>query len=164
MSRRHVSFPSLPLQLLFGVQRRSTNDTQQLYTPYIYTEDLITMTRRVRSSCLRAACDCHYTGDLILIIIVVTGIVVLSIVGPHNVYTAFTTARGSLVSLLGVPEYGSADWTFLACTTAEPGPSYWNRIKSNQCKGRSRVLLKAMLHHDLPSQVFQSLHLVPTSP
>lgn len=105
------------------------------------------MTRRVGSSCLRARRGRHYTRDLILII-VVTGIVVLSIVGPHNVYTAFTTARGSLASLLGVPEYGSADSTFLACTTAEPGSSHWNRINSTQCKGTSRVLLKAMLHHD----------------
>ena len=106
------------------------------------------MMRRVGSSCLRARRGRHCTGDLISII-VVTGIVVLSIVGPHNVYnTAFTTARGSLGSFLGVPGYGSADSTPLSCTTAEPGSSHWNRTNSTQCKGTSRVLLKAMLHHD----------------
>ena len=101
------------------------------------------MTPRVGSSCLRAARGRPYTRDLILII-VVTGIVALSIVGPQNVYTAVTTAGGSLTSLL---EYDSADSTFLACATAGPGSSHWNRMNSTQCKGASKVVLKAMLHH-----------------
>ncbi|KAF2166307.1 hypothetical protein M409DRAFT_55151 [Zasmidium cellare ATCC 36951] len=92
------------------------------------------MRRRDGCSCLRAVRGRYYTGDLILIV-VVTGIVVLSTVGPHNVYTAFTTVRSSLASLLGVPEYDSADSTFLACTLAEPVSSHRNRIDSSQCKG-----------------------------
>lgn len=108
-----------------------------------YTQDLIAMTRRVSPSCLRTACSRYHTRDLVLII-VVTGIVVLSLAGPHNVYTAlFTTAHGSLASLLGV-----ADSSFLTCTTAESKSSPWNRIDANKCKGTSKALLKATLQND----------------
>lgn len=96
--------------------------------------------------CIRAGRRRNYTWELILIVIA-TGLVIVSITGPRSVYTAFTTARGTLASLLG---HDSADLTFLACTTTgDAGPNYWDRTTDEeQCKGTVTFPLKAMPHHD----------------
>lgn len=104
------------------------------------------MSPKVGCFCIRAGRRRNYTWELILIVIA-TGLVIVSIAGPRSVYTAFTTARGSLASLLG---YDSADLTFLACTTTgDAGPNYWDRTTDGeQCKGTVTFPLKAMSHHD----------------